>query len=524
LAKDLKDIYFTPITDEELQTTVQQKGKNFVSLSDIDKVCRICPYGQDLNKPIMNFWNYWLTRFDSCHRNTDYYIASPNLYNIIKNKDFNFKDLDDLLPKNVVMKDIIMITVFNCIFQWELCVIFNAFLSKLTVEDDDALKSVTNDNKESKEMYNTTNNKSHEKIPTSRNGDSVDEDSVDAKMEDYVIQHNSNVTMNINATDGDDNIGHHDETTTKTCNHNEANNDIHSSVQQHDDMDSTKISSVIATASSSNSITSHDKDENNTDNEAFTTCNVENNTSANINHDADVENGISMTTTKTCNHNEDNNDTHSSLQQHDDMNPIMPSPVIDRASSSNSITCHEKDDHNTDNEAVTTCNVENNTSGNVNHYTDLEDGISMSRNTFESCTNDVSTDDNSTQTVGEHVTSNISNHNGEKKNGNGNDEATSHSTRSSSHSVVVHNDDGNCSTGSCHQDDVEENDATSKSLTTEDNEYGDEAENECMSNVDVDEPRQCELILFHSKSIDIDNNEYSKCSIIPLEEAKKNKM
>ena len=121
-------------------------------------------------------------------------------------------------------------------------------------------------------------------------------------------------------------------------------------------MNPIKISSVVATASSSNSITSHDNDENNTDNEAFTTCNVENNTSANINHDADVENGISMTTTKTCNHNEDNNDTHSSLQQHDDMNPIMSSPVIDRASSSNSITCHDKDDHNTDNEAVTTCN------------------------------------------------------------------------------------------------------------------------------------------------------------------------
>jgi hypothetical protein len=183
------------------------------------------------------------------------------------------------------------------------------------------------------------------------------------------------------------------------------------------------------------------------------------------------------------------------------MNPTMSSPVIERASSTNSITCHDKDENNTENEAVTTCNVENNTNDNVHHDTDVEDGISMPRNIFASSANDVSTNENSTQTVGEHVTSNITNDNIENKNGNGNDEATSHSTSGSSHSVVVRHGDGNCSTGSCDKHHVEENDATSKSLSTEDYEYEDEAENECMSNVDVDEPRQCELILFHSKSV-----------------------
>lgn len=125
----------------------------------------------------------------------------------------------------------------------------------------------------------------------------------------------------------------------------------------------------------------------------------------------------------------------------------------------------------------------------------------MPRNTLASTTNNVTTDENSKQTVEEHVTSNISNHNGKNKKGNGNDEASSDSTRSSSHSAVIHNGYGNCSTGSCDKDDVGENDSTSKSLTTEDKEYGDKAENEGMSNVDVDEPQQCELILFHSKSI-----------------------
>jgi hypothetical protein len=71
----------------------------------------------------MEFWHYWMTRYDQHFDNKDYYVTSPSVYDKIKNRHFD--EVEALLPRNVIMKDIIMLPICNVGHQWELCIIFN---------------------------------------------------------------------------------------------------------------------------------------------------------------------------------------------------------------------------------------------------------------------------------------------------------------------------------------------------------------------------------------------------------------
>jgi hypothetical protein len=146
-ARCLKRVYCNPSNATLNSSNKNPADTNFMSLKDVDRICRTCPSGQDFNSRIIEFWIYWMTRFDCPIENKDYHICLPELYNTIKEKNFVWKDVEKLVPRNLIMKDIIMIPVFDCYDEWELCVILNPKLYNVGVNsliyDDDSESCAT---------------------------------------------------------------------------------------------------------------------------------------------------------------------------------------------------------------------------------------------------------------------------------------------------------------------------------------------------------------------------------------------